>query len=274
MADYAQWMCHNPSSSDDDTNIEVLQLFTNSIAKIICGITGKDELVVKDWMDKETFMDSSQLIDNGIIKVSQVYKTTKGKKPALIGNSVKEQVLICSSFINTLHEKKHKMTKVAQLLKLSNEASEEAIAEVVEKVISDSEAKDIDISSLEKENDELKQRIAKFEAKESEAKELAAIELVDNGFAANKFDESAKPAWLNYAKVDFVNAKAAIDSINVQSVKKAEKITDVIKEESDVTGRDNWTIREWETKDEKGLLEMFKNNKDEYQKLYNSFYIK
>ena len=249
MADYATFMMHNAGGGDDD---EVLNLITNSLAKVFERNTNMTLDKCKDLMNKETWMTADECMNLGI--VDEVIQTKK-KLPAMT-NSVKE---LHSIYNRILTQKKTNMNKVTDLLKLSNEASEEAIVEAVN-------AKDAKIAELE----------ASIEAQSAELKALkddndatiqaAKVELVENAIKEGKIADASKEIYLTSNKSNeelkdvFSKLTPAYTPIfdNKATVSAA------------VAGREKWTFNDWSKNDPKGLAEMRENDKTTFDSLINA----
>ena len=57
------------------------------------------------------------------------------------------------------------------------------------------------------------------------------------------------------------------------SVKKAVNIFDSTKISNEVKGREDWTIRDWEKKDAKGLSKIQLETPETYNQMYENFYV-
>ena len=280
MMDYSIFMLHNTSSDNDDNDI--LNLFDGSIRKIIASKTGLPEDQIGELMANETFMDSSEMINKGFIKNSSVIKTSK--KPKIVVNDAKSIYTICNQFLkgnDEIENKKiiNKMLKVTNLLELQNEASEDAIAEKVNGILTDNKSKENELLKLENENAELKAKVASFELAESAKKELAAIELVENAITAGKIESESKDSWLKIANSSYEDCKAALDAFKVALAPEPIKHANILNKltltaNNAVKGREDWDIRKWEVEDPKGLLALKNSTPLEYDRMFNAFYIK
>jgi ATP-dependent protease ClpP protease subunit len=249
MADYATFMMHNAGGGDDD---EVLNLITNSLAKVFERNTNMTLDKCKDLMNKETWMTADECINLGI--VDEIIQTKK-KLPAMT-NSVKE---LHSIYNRILTQKKTNMNKVTDLLKLSNEASEEAIVEA----INAKEAKIQELqNSIDAQTEELNTLKASIEAKEVAEK----AEVITNAVKDGKIDEKSKDIYLNSGKsVEELKALVAelkpaytpIMPTNAASV-------------AAVAGREKWTFNDWSKNDPKGLAAMRENDKTTFDALINA----
>lgn len=261
MADYGTMMLHNPSGGNDET---VLKLVKSTLVTILSKRTKLDEDTINKMMDAETWLDANQCMEMGLVDV--VVKCDK--KIKMSTNSLNEMAFIYNKLIN----KKPKMEKITNMLNLSNEATEVEIVAAIED-------KDTKNAKLLSENETLKARLKEIEdaelAKvEAEAKELEtkSIELVENAIKAKKIDESAKDETIKLAIANFGAVENMLSKIN--NVKDAVKIFDAKNVANNKDSRENWSIRDWEKKDVKGL-EIIKNETPAiYTEMYNKFYNK
>lgn len=278
MMDYAIWMGHNAYNSLTGEEDEISKKFTQSICTIICNMTGKPEAEVAQMLDNETFMDASEMINAGMCKRENLIVTTK--KPKITANDAKGIYAICNQFLKEGQDKPKikNMSKINNRLKLSNEASEDAQVEALDKVLSENEALKQDLKKaqdhLSEVQDELASKVNElsvFAEKEKQAKEQLAAELVENAVKEGKIEDAQKASWLKLANSSFEDTKAAINGI----VKKTPHVSLMPNQvqKNQAEGRDTWTIRDWQTKDVEGLTKMYHTNRAEYDRLYNDFYI-
>jgi ATP-dependent protease ClpP protease subunit len=261
MADYGTLMLHNPSGGNDQN---VLDLVKNTLVTIFEQRTKMNADEISAMMDKETWLGAVEALNMGL--VDEIVMSSK-KIRISKSESLSNMALIYNKIIN----KKPNMEKVTNLLKLSNEADEATIVAAIEE-------KDNVNAELLAENEELKNKVAEFEAKEKEAKELAekelenkAIELVENAIKEKKIEESEKEATIKMAVNNFEFVANMISKIN--NVKDAVKVFDA-KNVVENDKRKDWTIRDWEKKDAKGLAKMKNETPELYTELYNKFYNK
>lgn len=260
MADYGTMMLHNPSGGNDDS---VLALVKSTLVTILSKRTKLDEDTINKMMDAETWLDANQCMEMGLVDV--IVKCDK--KIKMSTNSLTEMAFIYNKLIN----KKPKMEKITNMLNLSNEATEVEIVATIE----DKDTKNAELLS---ENETLKARLKEIEdaelAKvEAEAKELEtkSIELVENAIKAKKIEESAKDETIKLAIANFGAVENMLSKIN--NVKDAVKIFDA-KNIENKDSRADWTIRDWEKKDAKGLHVIKNETPEIYNEMYNKFYNK
>jgi ATP-dependent protease ClpP protease subunit len=260
MADFGTLMLHNPSGGNDTA---VLDLVKNTLVTIFEQRTKLTAEEISVMMDRETWLGANEALNMGL--VDEVVTSVKKYKVSK-SESLSNMAIIYNKIIN-----KPNMEKIQNVLKLSNEASEETIVSAIEE-------KDIKNAELQAEVDRLKAIVDANEAKENEAKELAAkeletkaIELVENAIKAKKILETEKDSTIEMAKNNFEFVANMISKIN--NVKDAVKVFDV-KNVAKNEERKDWTIRDWEKKDPNGLVKIKNETPEIYTEMYNQFYKK
>lgn len=261
MADYGTLMLHNPSGGNDKA---VLALVKQTLVTIFNKRSNLDEDTINKMMDVETWLDANQALDMGL--VDEIVSSNK-KIRISKSESLSNMALIYNKIIN----KKPNMEKVTNLLKLSNEADEAAIVAAIEE-------KDNVNAELLAENEALKTKVAEFEAKENEAKEkeeaeklAKATELVNKAIEANKINEEEKDATISLALSNYALVENMFNKIgNVVVSQKPFDVKNVAKSEE----RKDWTIRDWEKKDAKGLAKIKNETPEIYNEMYNAYYKK
>lgn len=263
MADFGTLMLHNPSGGNDTA---VLDLVKSTLVTIFEQRTKLTADEISAMMDKETWLGANEALSMGL--VDEVVTSTKKIKISK-QESLSNMAIIYNKIIN-----KPNMEKIQNVLKLSNEASEETIVSAIEE-------KDTKNAELQAEVDRLKAIVDEHEKSVNEAKEKAAaelkekaIELVENAIKAKKIAENEKDATIEMAVNNFEFVANMISKIN--NVKDAVKVFDVknIQTSKGTEDRSEWTIRDWEKKDAKGLAKIKNETPEIYTEMYNKFYKK
>jgi vacuolar-type H+-ATPase subunit I/STV1 len=203
----------------------------------------------KDLMNKETWMSADECMNLGIIDEIVV---TKQKSIAMTSNIFELQNI----YNKILNKTENKMIKLTELLKLSNEASEDAIVEAVN-------AKSETIANLEAKIGELTNELNALKESNEEAENAAKVELVENAIKEGKIDAATKEIYLvsNKSNVElkevFAKLKPAYTPI-FENKKALENLP---------AGRENWTFKDWSKQDPKGLAEMQVNDKANFERL-------
>lgn len=257
MSDYATFMLHE---ANGNTNQSILDIITNSLAKIFERTTSLTLDKCKSLMQKETWMDASECLEMGF--VDSIIVTTN-KKPKL-SNTVE-----LYEFYNTLLTKKNPMNKLTDKLKLENNASEESIIEKVVAIEVEADTAKAESDALKVENENLKAKLKAFEdaelAKEVAAKEVVVKEAVTDG----KITEESSERWM-VTPVNSVELKNLFDSMKSTPV--FVNVLEEVKKQEKVNGEDRaaWTYSDWERKDSKGLAEIQNNNPVEFERLIST----
>jgi ATP-dependent protease ClpP protease subunit len=265
MADYGTMMLHNPSGVTDSG---ILDLVKGTLTTILSNRTKCSVDEMNTMMDAETWLNATQCMDMGL--VDEITSSEKKIKVPKVQN-LSDMVLIYNKLINP---KNNKMEKVINLLKLKNEATEMDIIDAIEN-------KDTVNAELVAENDELKARLKAIEDKENEAKETAlndlkdkATVMVDKAITEKKIEESEKEATIEMAVNNFSFVENMLNKIT--NVKNAVKVFDVknVVSPKGSEDRSEWTIRDWEKKDAKGLTEIKNSTPALYTEMYDKHYNK
>jgi ATP-dependent protease ClpP protease subunit len=246
MADYGTFMMHNANGSDNE---EVLNLITNSLAKLFERNTNMTLDKCKDLMNKETWMTADECKMLGI--VDEVIETKK-VKPAM-NASVRELYAVYNKVITKTETK---MNKLTDLLKLSNEASEEAIIEAVN-------AKDAKIAELEASIESATAELNALKEANDAAEQAVKAELIENAVKEGKIDAATKDIYLLSNK-----SNAELKDL-IGKLKPA--YTPIFDNNGNapqaIAGREKWTFNDWSKNDPKGLAEMKENDSVSFENL-------
>lgn len=286
--DYAVWMCHDPSfgggGTFDPAQKAILEKIKASLL-VICESNGLNQETISNMMTKETWMDASEMLANGII--DSIEKTTV-KKPKM--SDAKALFEVYNSILN-----KKTMVKVTNHFGLNNEANEDAILAAIqdkdkahnsaletlkaEKEAIESELKEantaLEAKLKEAENKiaeiELAEKLAKEEAEkaELEAKETLAVSSVEDAIKEGKITNEAKDEFLAIAKSDINVFNKILTGLKREPI----KISNVIDNKKQ-EGKTTWTIRDYEINAPDELKNIMENDPERYQKMVNEFYNK
>jgi len=256
MVDYGSFMMHNSSGAGDK---DMQNLIDTSINTILSNRSGKTPEDITNMMKKETWLNASQAKENGLIDNI----ISSGKKFKTPKNATAEQ--LASIFNKSINNPN--MEKVAKLLNLASDASEKEITSAID-------AKDSKIKALETELEALK---AENIAKENAAKEAAktkAEALANKLETEKKITADQKADVIQMAIVNYSFVESTYSKIGTPSNQVSTKVFDIknVKTGSKTEDRSEWTIRDWEKKDPKGLGEMQNSTPEVYQELYDNFY--
>ena len=118
-----------------------------------------------------------------------------------------------ASGIHVSHKNETQMTILTGLLKLSDNASEQAIADEVQKIIRLRDQLQTENVTLKTEKEALNAKVQAFEKKEKDERKASAITLVDAAIKDGRLDAKGKEAWLKMFDADFDQAKAQLEAI-------------------------------------------------------------
>lgn len=254
MRDYATFMMHNAQGGNDE---DVLNLISNSLATIFERCSSLTIDSVKSLMAKESWMSPDECKGMGFI--DEVVKTNN-KKPNT------KNILELTNYYNQLLNKKP-MIKVTNLLKLNNDASEDAIVESISKIETDKASLASKVTDLEKELSEAKVKLSAFEDAEKAKENEAKVAVIENAIKEKKADASKKDFFVN-------STMSAAELTDLFGAIKA-PYTPVINSTTTVGAagngedRSKWTLTDWSKKDPKGLSEMRANDAASFDALVN-----
>jgi len=251
MVDYGTFMMHNAQGGSDT---EIMDLITNSLAKIFERNTNLTMDKCKQLMAAETWMDAVQCLEMGL--VDSIINTNK-QKPEVSSNSIKELY----NFYNKLIT--NKMTNLTNLLKLSNDASETSIIEAVT-------AKDAAIDTLKEaieakdaEKVELENKLKELQNTILERETADKVEVIENAVKGGLIDVATKDIYVNSSKT-IAELKDVFSKLKPAYTPVFDNKVVAI---NAPVGRDAWTHLDWQKKDPKGLAEMQNSSPVAYNEL-------
>ena len=118
-----------------------------------------------------------------------------------------------ASGIYVSHKNETQMTILTGLLKLSDNASEQAIADEVREIIRLRDELQAENATLKTEKEALSSKVQAFEKKEKDVRKADAIALVDKAIKEGRLDAKGKDAWLGMFDANFDQAKTQLDAI-------------------------------------------------------------
>lgn len=105
------------------------------------------------------------------------------------------------------------MSKVTELLKLSDNANDGAIADEIKKIVSLNETLSKENGTLKTDKDALVLKLQSYETKEKEARKADSIKLVDDAIKLGLINAEGRAGWLDDFVRDFDSAKIRLSSI-------------------------------------------------------------
>jgi hypothetical protein len=109
--------------------------------------------------------------------------------------------------------KKADMSKLTALLKLSDAASEDAVAGEVQRILGLSDRLTTEASTLKKEKEALEVRLSALEAKEKAACKTEATVLLNDAIRDGRINNEGRAPWEKAFEADFASAKVQLSSI-------------------------------------------------------------
>ena len=125
-------------------------------------------------------------------------------------------VRLMDNNFNINHKKTKDMSYLTQMLKLSDSASDQAIGEAVQGLISLRDSLQAENSALKTEKQALQERVTALETKEREANKQKAVALVDAAVKDGRIDAKGRESWLEDFAADFAKAEVRLSSIAVR----------------------------------------------------------
>jgi ATP-dependent protease ClpP protease subunit len=261
MMDYGTIMLHNPSGSNDQP---LLDLIKNTLVTILSNNTLLSQEDISKIMDDETYFTSTEAINMGL--VDEVI--TSNKKIKVNRHSLIDMAKIYNKIINPV-----KMIKIKNVLGLEEAVAEEVIVDSIEKLQAENKTLSETLEAEKLAKEELQNKINTIELEKEEAKKAEIKEMVNSFVTSGKIKEEESESMIKLASVDFDGVKNMLEKIGS---KVAVKIFDTAKVAvtNGASDRSDWTIREWEKKDSKGLAKIKNETPEVYNRMFNEFYKK
>jgi ATP-dependent protease ClpP protease subunit len=256
MNDYALLMMHNPSGGDD----KALNVIKDSLVTMLATRCSKSDLQISNMMEKETWLDSSDCKEMGLcdeidISIEVEKQLIENKSPIAVYNKLR---LVVNKLIEK--PKVKKMKNVMNALNLTEDANEESVLKEVNALKDQIES----LTASVKEKEEALNKIK--EDKEEADKNAAAVEAVEAAVKEGRIEETAKDSFVALAKLNLEGVKNTLSKMPVRAIANRLPLPDG-KDES----RASWTYSDWEKKDGKGLENMYKNSRPQYDLLLDKY---
>ena len=245
MMDYGTIMIHNPAGGDQP----ILDLIKKTLVTILSNRTSYSPEQISKLMDDETYFTCDECMINGMI--DEVI-------PSNMKVSVKKESLYN---LATIYNKLIKQTNT-----MENENEVTVTNQVVENEVIDDK-----YETLLKENEELKTQLENFLKEKVEAKRVKVEEMVNSFVISGKIKEDEKSSMIELASVNFDGVFNMLSKIGSKS---ASKITNVIENKSEKSGKENWNIRDYEKNAPKELSDIKNNDPELYNSMFNDYYKK
>lgn len=262
MASNGVFMLHDVSGPSP----EVCKLLKDSIIDSFVKSTSKDAQVISDMMEKETWMNATEAVDAGFFLAENIFDAVI-KSPKLNKNNAMKNSIEVFEYANTLFKNSNNDT----------DNDMDKLKELEDKI--DLQNKEID--RLKGENSTLASAIeAKNNALEIAIKGEATV-VVENAIKEGKLIKEKRDEQIAFACKDLSAYKNFISSIPVTASNSYTSASAYAgsgegngkgSNHAVAKGREDWTHRDWEKKDPKGLDKMAKENPELKEELYNNCY--
>lgn len=284
IVDYGTLMIHDPLISSNGEKIEdltpeqetALKAMRASLLVILKNRTNKSEKELSEMMKAETWLNAKEALEGGfvdeIVSSKHVDKDKRRKR-----QPVAEITNILQSITNT--SKTTKMKELCKYLSLSEDATEASIIEAVKKIndeLTESkeslETKDTDLVEANKTIETQKESITGFETKQTELNKSIVDETIETAIKDGKFDEKDKDELTEKFENNLSGLKMIVGKLRTP----AEIISNKLKGEGGSTDipedRKDWSLINWEKKDQKGIDKIRNENPKLYATMYKAEY--
>jgi ATP-dependent protease ClpP protease subunit len=271
IMDYGSIMCHPVSGGGGDDKVK--SIIEDSLKGLFMGRSRMNADTVSNIFSKETWFSNSKKADFNLQKaiemgiVDEIVSTGKNLKAL---NTATRSVAALSNIYNSLNTKN--MIKVTAALKLTNEASEDAIVGAIEaiKIENTNAVKAFNDLKIEHESDKVKladalKKVTDIENAAEAEKTKTATEAVEAALKAGKFKSEEKADMLVLAKTNLTAFNKLVGA--AANIKEAVKIPFGGGVENAAEDRSTWDAVTWSKKDPEGLREKIKENPDFYNTL-------
>lgn len=130
MADYGKLMYHNPFGGDDNKSLDAMKA---SLVTMVASRSGRSEEEVSKMMSKTSWIGASEAFSLGLCDEIEVSSSQNKKRMA--SNDAKALWKNANQIVNKLFETKTiSMKKVANRLKLNEEANEDSILAAIDSI--------------------------------------------------------------------------------------------------------------------------------------------
>jgi len=275
MLDFSKVMIHNVTGSEnpDENEKKAINALQDSLVTILTNRTKKNKKDIIEMMNIETWLNAKEALEAGFIDeiVSSKHLEKKKKK------SNRQPIMEIVNMLN-LNQKPEKMKNLCKYLNLSEDASEESILEAVKKI--NTELKEVKStlatkeSELTKANETIenqKNSIKKFEENQTELNKKLVEETVKTATKDGKFDEKDEKDLVDKFENNLEGLKLIVGAIKSP----AQIITNKLNAggSTDIPeNRKDWTLRDWEKKDQKGLDKIRNENIELFKQMYKNEY--
>ena len=273
-AKYAKMMLHRISCGGEGSPDELRRVaemaedFENNIVESVANKTGYSEEEVREkWFDgADHWLNAEQALADNLID-----GIVEGNKKISAPDEVTNAQEAYTYFNNLLNPKEMEFKNKAKFvaaLGLGATVSDEAVLEAALKAVENKATLTTKVSTLEQEKVVLQAKVDKIENDEKEARETTIKNLLDKAVEDKKLTAVMREHYENLFSKDFESTKMIVE--NLPSVQNLSNLT----RSKGGEDRRDWTFKDWQKKDSKGLTAMKKDHPDSYKSLFKAQYDK
>lgn len=156
--------------------------------------------------------------------------------------------------------------QIVTTLGISTTSSDEAIVNAAKKLVADKTALEGQVQTLTTDRDTYKNKVDAIEQKEKEEREDQIKNILDQAIGAKKMTAAMREHYENLFEKDYETTKTIVE--NLPSVQNLSKLT----KGGGAEDRREWTFKDWQKKDPKGLKAMKKDHPESYKSLFKAQY--
>lgn len=169
--------------------------------------------------------------------------------------------------ISINHNNKNNMSYLTQMLKLSDSASDQAIQESVQGLITLRDNLQAENATLKTTIQTLQGKVTTFEAAQKEANKQAAVTLVDAAVKEGRIDAKGRDSWLEDFADNFDKAK-----IRLSSIASRQPVSGQLKTDTQPAGNVQLSDMTFKEILEKDMLKELKKDKELYREKFYAAY--
>lgn len=196
-----------------------------------------------------------------------MYDRASGKRINLNDRQTLVRLMDCNS-ISINHKTPDNMSYLTQMLKLSDSASDQAVQEAVQGLITLRDNLQAENATLKTEKQTLQNRVTAYETAVRESNKQRAIALVDAAVKDGRIDAKGRESWLEDFADNFAKAEVRLSSITVRQPVSGQVKTGT----GAVTGNVQLSDMTFKEILEKDMLKELKKDKDLYREKFYAQY--
>lgn len=262
MSRHAKLMLHNVkgaaqgNAADMRSMAALMDEFASDLVNIVAARTGASpEEVNARWFDgKDHWLNAEQALEAKLIDgiVDGKLKITPPKS----NNATELHSYYTQQILN--HQIKQQMEQITQVLGLAAEATEQQVVDHVNTVLAQ-------VTDLQGQVTARDATIAEMQGKLDAVHKNKISEMINNAVQAGKITAEMKPTYEKLAASDFDATKAVLNAIPAYKT-----IAGQLDKETIPEARKDWSFKDWQSKDGKGLMKL----RDEQPEVYSMLYEK